>query len=141
MFVKDATLLLNLCGTTMEDIIDSMLEAVFYNRPTNENFNNMNNIPNPTETDPAQISKTHSTTTSMQGSKFSVANFVSSDKANSQKTDVITMIAEAKKSLLMQISFQGFTCKFTCCFVMIISHPPLLFLNSYFSSKFPNFQV
>ncbi|CAH8628585.1 unnamed protein product [Schistosoma mattheei] len=118
MFIKEATLLLDLDGSTLEDIISSMLEAVFNNRPivdtaastTNTTANMTPSSPSsPDDTDSVQWSRTSATTTSGFGQKVNFSITGNSDKTNLSKLDIENMKLEAKNSLMMQISYEGYT--------------------------------
>ncbi|CAH8656455.1 unnamed protein product [Schistosoma curassoni] len=119
MFIKEATLLLDLDGSTLEDIICSMLEAVFNNRPivdtatsatTNTTTNMTPSSPSsPDDTDSVQWSRTSATTTSGFGPKVNFSITGNSDKTNLSKLDIENMKLEAKNSLLMQINYEGYT--------------------------------
>lgn len=125
MFIKEATLLLDLDGSTLEDIICSMLEAVFNNRPivdtatsatTNTTTNMTPSSPgSPDDTDSVQWSRTSATTTSGFGPKVNFSITGNSDKTNLSKLDIENMKLEAKNSLLMQINYEGYTCKLHLC--------------------------
>ncbi|CAH8657340.1 unnamed protein product [Schistosoma margrebowiei] len=119
MFIKEATLLLDLDGSTLEDIISSMLEAVFNNRPivdtatsttTTTTANMTPSSPSsPDDTDSVQWSRTSATTTSGFGPKVNFSITGNSDKTNLSKLDIENMKLEAKNSLMMQISYEGYT--------------------------------
>ncbi|XP_018654942.1 putative anion exchange protein [Schistosoma mansoni] len=119
MFIKEATLLLDLDGSTLEDIISSMLEAIFDNRPivdtatsttTNTTANMTPSSPSsPDDTDSNQWSRTSATTTSGFGPKVNFSITGNSDKTNLSKLDIENMKLEAKNSLMMQINYQGYT--------------------------------
>nr|CAH8870010.1 unnamed protein product [Trichobilharzia regenti] len=104
MFIKEATLLLDLDGSTLEDIISSMLEAVFDNRPI---VDTTTTASLPDEIDSNQWSRTSATVSSGFGPKVNFSISGNSDKTNTSKVDVENMKLEAKNSLLMQINFQG----------------------------------
>ncbi|CAH8575262.1 unnamed protein product [Schistosoma turkestanicum] len=116
MFIKEATLLLDLDGSTLEDIISSMLEAVFDNRPvvdTTSSTTTVNMTPSspspPDDADSNQWSRTSATVTSGFGPKVNFSITGNSDKTNLSKLDIENMKLEAKNSLMMQINYQGCT--------------------------------
>ncbi|VDQ13107.1 unnamed protein product [Trichobilharzia regenti] len=120
MFIKEATLLLDLDGSTLEDIISSMLEAVFDNRPivdttttasVTATTNTHASASSPDEIDSNQWSRTSATVSSGFGPKVNFSISGNSDKTNTSKVDVENMKLEAKNSLLMQINFQGCSCE------------------------------
>ncbi|KAK4474654.1 hypothetical protein MN116_001787, partial [Schistosoma mekongi] len=120
MFIKEATLLLDLNGSTLEDIISSMIEAIFDNRPIVDSTASTTASPtaviippsspsSPDDTDSNQWSRTSATITSGFGPKVNFSITGTSDKTNVSKSDIESMKLEAKNSLMMQISYQGYT--------------------------------
>ncbi|KAF7242845.1 hypothetical protein EG68_10389 [Paragonimus skrjabini miyazakii] len=115
-FIKEATFLLDLDGTDLDDILNTILDAVFTNSSKSHNLivsssttasPDPNNAP---ELDGSRASPLISTTHSIEP-RNALAHIASYARQNSSKLDLEKLIAEAKKSLLFEVQYQDHKCK------------------------------
>ncbi|KAF5403287.1 hypothetical protein PHET_03485 [Paragonimus heterotremus] len=110
-FIKEATFLLDLDGTDLDDILNTILDAVFANtsKPHNVILSGSNTAsPDPNnvpEMDGSRASPLISTTHSAEP-RNALAQIASYSRQNSSKLDLGKLITEAKKSLLFEVQYQ-----------------------------------
>ncbi|KAA3679951.1 solute carrier family 4 (sodium borate transporter), member 11 [Paragonimus westermani] len=110
-FIKEATFMLDLDGTDLDDILNTILDAVFANSSKPHNViasgsntasPNTNNVP---EVDGSRASPLISTTHSVEP-RNALGQIASYARQNNSKLDLEKLVAEAKKSLLFEVQFQ-----------------------------------